>query len=67
MNTPVFRDRQGPAEQAVPVKRMESGAQPQPAALGATYPLVGQVMASTRGRQVPPMGRYPAPEGHPGA
>ncbi|MFD6877604.1 MULTISPECIES: hypothetical protein [unclassified Streptomyces] len=67
MNTPVFRDRQGPAEQAVPVKRVEPGDQPQPAALGATYPLAGQVMASTRGRQVPPMGRYPAPEDHPGA
>ncbi|MGW7314775.1 hypothetical protein [Streptomyces sp. NPDC054865] len=67
MTTPVFRDRQGPAEQAVPVERMEPGARARPAALAATYPLAGQVMASTRGRQVPPMGRSPAPEEHPGA
>lgn len=37
------------------------------AALGATYPLAGQVMASTWGRQVLPMGRFLAPEEHPEA
>ncbi|WP_229340986.1 hypothetical protein [Streptomyces flavotricini] len=40
-----------------------------PAALGATYLLAGQIMASTStwGRQVLPMGRFPAPEEHPEA
>ncbi|WP_327131484.1 hypothetical protein OG311_09665 [Streptomyces sp. NBC_01343] len=37
------------------------------AALGATYLLAGQIMASTWGRQVLPMGRFLAPEEHPEA
>ncbi|MFK0236828.1 hypothetical protein [Streptomyces vinaceus] len=36
-----------------------------PAALGAAYLPAGQIRASTRGRQVLPMGRFPAPEEHP--
>ncbi|MCX5197630.1 acetate uptake transporter [Streptomyces sp. NBC_00249] len=37
------------------------------AALGATYLLAGQILASTWGRQVLPMGRFLAPEEHPEA
>lgn len=111
MNIPLVRDRQGPAEQAVSVKRMEPSAQAQLGALGltgfivvtviatgidagifpeelgrsvlplvgfyigglaqllaglgATYLLAGQIMASTWGRQVLPMGRFLTPEEHP--